>query len=138
MQRFITEVASVIVLLFALLFGISPQPAPAMEKMTNAELRKVTGKSGFINSKKDLKTLETAKNHFQKAIKGFGLQNFLSKEARQNLLGKSKIAPEQQAKLLQKSTRNLLTNRKFLRTVERTGKAFAQLAKSIQQLQSLQ
>jgi hypothetical protein len=138
MQRFITVIGFVSSLLCVLFLGIAPHASFAMEKMSNSELRKVTGKSGFINTKKDLKTFKTAKNHFTKAIKGFGLQNFLSKSARENLLGTSNIAPEKQAKLLQKTTRNLLTNRKFLRTIKKTGKALVQLTKSIRQLQSLQ
>jgi hypothetical protein len=66
-----------------------------------------------------------------------GLERFLSDSVRKQLLGNQDLSPERHAKLLQKATRNLITNPEFLRTAKQATKAFAQLGKALQQLNSL-
>lgn len=66
-------------------------------------------------------------------VRSQGLQNLFSDQTCKQLLNNDDLKPEKQAKLLQKTTRNLLTNPKLLRQVERTGRALVQLSKALKQ-----
>jgi len=118
-------------------FLVLSSPAISMQKLSDAELREVTGKSGFINSKEDLEQLNTAKNLVENLVRSQGLEEFLSDKTRDHLLKNAELSPNKQAKLLQKTTRDLLTNPEFLRQVKETTEAIIQLGKALQQIQSL-
>lgn len=131
--RIVTVSSAFLVLLLSLLIS----PVHPLEKMTEAELREVTGRSGFINSEEDLKKLESARNTFEQLVRTQGIEELVPNPAREKLLNGGNPEPESQAKLLQKTTRTLLRNPEFLEQVEQAGRALAQLSQALQQLQSL-
>jgi hypothetical protein len=119
------------------LLATLPITGSALEKMSEAEMRAVTGKSGFIDSKQDRKKLQSAQNQFADLITSQGLEGFLPENARENLLGNTDLKPEKRARLLQKTTRSLLTNPKFLKHVEQAGHALVELSKAFRKLRGL-
>lgn len=130
-------------LLFALalsasLFCLTIQPTFALQKMTDGELREVTGKSGFISSPEERKKFQEAKNTFTGLIQSQGLQKYLPEQAQNKLFNSDNVKPEKQAKILRSTTRSLLKNPEFLQNLEETLKGLAQLGKTLQQLNSLQ
>lgn len=127
-----------LVVIASLLFAVvGSHPGYTLEKMSEQEMRQVTGFSGFISSEEDLKELEAAKSDIKGLIQRQSLEEFLPRKSRELLLGNKDLKPEQEAQLLQKTTRSLLKNPKFLKRVERTGKALAQISRALQRLQSL-
>lgn len=131
--RIVTVSSAFLVLLLSLLVS----PVHPLEKMTEAELREVTGRSGFINSEEDLKKLKSARSTFEQLVRTQGIEELLPNPAREKLLNSADLEPESQAKLLQKTTRTLLRNPEFLKQVEQAGRALAQLSQALQQLRSL-
>lgn len=123
---------------FCLLLFFQPLTGHALEKLTDPELRNVTGQSGFVNSKEDLKKLKSAKNAFESLIRSQGLGSLLSKSTRNKLLSENDLDPNNQAKLLQETTRQLLKNPEFLKQVEEAAQALAQLGQTLRQLNALQ
>lgn len=123
---------------FTFLFlSLNTQPAEAMERMTDAQLREVTGRAGFIESEEELKKFKSARNDFKNLIQNQGLEKFLPKQNRQKLFGNANLKPEAEAKLIQRTTRNLLRNRDFLKRIEKTGRTLAKLAQTFKQIRSL-
>lgn len=120
-----------------LLASLNVQSTYALEKMSDAEMRDVTGFSGFISSEEDLKELELAKKNIKGLIQSQSLQNFLPEKSRGMLFGDRDLKPEKEAKLLRRTTRSLLRSPEFLKQVERTGKVLARISKALQRLQSL-
>lgn len=135
MSRKLLFVVSVLLVFSAGVFYTNP--ARSLEKLSDAELRKVTGQAGFIDSEEDLETLKSARNSFESLIRSQGLENFLTKETRNQLLDDPDLKPERQAEVLVETTRELLTSPKFLKQVEQAGRALADLSKALRQLQNL-
>jgi hypothetical protein len=112
-------------------------PARSLEKLTDDELRQVTGQAGFIDSEEDLETLKSARNSFESLIRSQGLESFLTKETRSQLLDDPDLKPDRQAEVLVQTSRELLTSPKFLKQVEQAGRALVDLSKALRQLQNL-